>query len=63
MKFGIAIFGTEYSISPVELATLVEQAGFESLWVPEHTHIPVVERRGPTAHRCPRSTSTRSTRS
>ena len=43
MKFGIAIFGTEYSISPVELATLAEQAGFESLWVPEHTHIPVAE--------------------
>lgn len=43
MKFGVAVFGTEYSISPVELAQLAEQAGFESLWVPEHTHIPVDE--------------------
>ena len=43
MRFGVAIFGTEYSISPIELAPLAEQAGFESLWVPEHTHIPVDE--------------------
>jgi probable F420-dependent oxidoreductase len=40
LKFGIAIFPTEYSISMVELAKAVEDAGFESLWVTEHTHIP-----------------------
>ena len=40
MKFGIAIFPTEYSISMGELAPAVEQAGFESLWVAEHSHIP-----------------------
>ena len=40
MKFGIAIFPTEYAISMQELAPAVEQAGFESLWVAEHSHIP-----------------------
>lgn len=41
MKFGVAIFPTDYAISMTELAPLVEKAGFESLWVAEHTHIPV----------------------
>ncbi len=41
MKFGIAIFPTDYGISMTELAPAVEQAGFESLWVAEHSHIPV----------------------
>ena len=40
VKFGLAIFPTEYAISMTELAPLVEQAGFESLWVAEHSHIP-----------------------
>jgi probable F420-dependent oxidoreductase len=40
MKFGIAIFPTDYAISMTELAPLVEQAGFDSLWVAEHSHIP-----------------------
>src|SRR2546427_10112074 len=40
MKFGIAIFPTDYAISMTELAPLVEGAGFESLWVAEHSHIP-----------------------
>jgi probable F420-dependent oxidoreductase len=37
---GITIFLTDTSIGPVELAREVEERGFESLWVPEHTHIP-----------------------
>ena len=40
MKFGAAIFPTAYAISMTELAPAVEQAGFESLWVAEHSHIP-----------------------
>lgn len=40
MKFGIAIFPTDYAISMTELAPTVEERGFESLWVAEHTHIP-----------------------
>jgi probable F420-dependent oxidoreductase len=41
VKFGAAIFPTDYAISMTELAPAVEQAGFESLWVAEHSHIPV----------------------
>jgi probable F420-dependent oxidoreductase len=40
VKFGAAIFPTDYAISMTELAPEVEQAGFESLWVAEHSHIP-----------------------
>jgi probable F420-dependent oxidoreductase len=40
MKFGVSIFPTRYSIGPAELARAVEERGFESLFVPEHTHIP-----------------------
>ena len=40
MKFGIAIFPTDYAISMAELAPAAEQLGFESLWVAEHSHIP-----------------------
>jgi probable F420-dependent oxidoreductase len=40
MKFGIAIFPTDYAITMTELAPAVEEAGFESLWVAEHSHIP-----------------------
>jgi len=41
MKFGVAIFPTDYAISMSELAPAAEQLGFESLWVAEHTHIPL----------------------
>jgi probable F420-dependent oxidoreductase len=40
VKFGVAIFPTDYAISMSELAPAAEQLGFESLWVAEHTHIP-----------------------
>jgi probable F420-dependent oxidoreductase len=40
MKTGIAMFSTDYAVDPAALATLVEERGFESLWFPEHTHIP-----------------------
>jgi len=41
MKIGISMFVTDTSISPGELGAAVEARGFESLWMPEHTHIPV----------------------
>ena len=41
MKFGAAIFPTDYAIDVRELARALEDSGFESLWIPEHTHIPV----------------------
>lgn len=40
MHYGLTIFPTEYSIQPDELAREAEARGFESLWFPEHTHIP-----------------------
>ncbi len=40
MKYGINMFQTEYTAPPDELGRQVEARGFESLWFPEHTHIP-----------------------
>jgi len=40
MKIGVAMFATHYAIRPDELARELEQRGFESIWLPEHTHIP-----------------------
>jgi probable F420-dependent oxidoreductase len=40
MKIGVVIFPTDKAIQPVELAREVEARGFESLWFPEHSHIP-----------------------
>lgn len=40
MKFGVAMFQADYAIDPAALARLAEERGFESLWFPEHTHIP-----------------------
>ena len=40
MKLGVAIFPTDYSIRPDDFARACEERGFESVWFPEHTHIP-----------------------
>ena len=44
MKLGIYIFATDYTIRIDELAREAEQRGFESLFIPEHTHIPASRR-------------------
>jgi probable F420-dependent oxidoreductase len=41
LKFGLAIFPTDYTIDPIAIGRLAEERGFESLFFPEHTHIPV----------------------
>ncbi|HEX2944150.1 MAG TPA: LLM class F420-dependent oxidoreductase [Rhodopila sp.] len=41
MKIGAVMFFTTDSMQPPELGPALEARGFESLWVPEHTHIPV----------------------
>jgi probable F420-dependent oxidoreductase len=41
MHLGVFSFNTEYSMRADHLARAAEERGFESLWVPEHTHIPV----------------------
>ena len=40
MQIGIAMFVTDYSIHPGELGAAIEERGFHSMWMPEHTHIP-----------------------
>jgi probable F420-dependent oxidoreductase len=40
MHFGLTMFATEHAVAPHELAKEAEARGFESLWLPEHTHIP-----------------------
>jgi probable F420-dependent oxidoreductase len=44
MDFGAAIFFTDYSMAPAALAAALERRGFESIWAPEHSHIPVSRR-------------------
>ena len=42
--FGLLIFATDYSVRPDVLAREAEAHGFESLFFPEHTHIPASRR-------------------
>src|SRR3712207_5027727 len=41
MKVGAAMFFTDASMAPAELARALEERGFDSLWAPEHSHIPL----------------------
>lgn len=41
MRYGVTMFGTDQTMDPVELAVEAEARGFDSVWLPEHTHIPV----------------------
>ncbi len=41
MKIGAAMFFTDYSMSPAELGRALEERGFDSVWAPEHSHIPL----------------------
>ncbi|MFZ6003534.1 MAG: LLM class F420-dependent oxidoreductase [Actinomycetota bacterium] len=47
MRYGITMFATDLSCDVVELAREAEARGLESLWLPEHTHIPVSRRTPP----------------
>ncbi|HJY51565.1 MAG TPA: LLM class F420-dependent oxidoreductase [Stellaceae bacterium] len=40
MEFGALMFFTEYAIPATEFAKALEARGFESVWAPEHSHIP-----------------------
>jgi probable F420-dependent oxidoreductase len=40
-NFGVQMFPTDKTIQPIELAKAVEERGLDSLFFPEHTHIPV----------------------
>jgi probable F420-dependent oxidoreductase len=41
LKSGVSMFFTDYSMAPGELAKALEERGFESVWAPEHSHIPL----------------------
>ena len=44
MDFGALMFFTEHAISAVDFARALEERGFESVWAPEHSHIPASRR-------------------
>ena len=44
MRYGLTIFLTDETIDVVTLAKAAEDRGFHSLWLPEHTHIPISRR-------------------
>jgi alkanesulfonate monooxygenase SsuD/methylene tetrahydromethanopterin reductase-like flavin-dependent oxidoreductase (luciferase family) len=44
MDFGVAYFPTDYSMKPADMGRALEERGFESLWVAEHSHIPLTRK-------------------
>ena len=44
MRIGLTIFPTDLGIQPIEVAREAEARGFDSLWFPEHSHIPTSRR-------------------
>ena len=44
MQFGASMFFTDYSMTSAALAKALEERGFESVWAPEHSHIPLSRR-------------------
>lgn len=44
MRLGVMMFPTDKAIQPVELGREAEERGFDSLWLPEHSHIPASRR-------------------
>jgi probable F420-dependent oxidoreductase len=49
LAFGASMFFTDYSMAPGELGLALEQRGFESVWAPEHSHIPLSRKTSPAA--------------
>src|SRR5215471_7963706 len=47
MDFGAAMFFTDYSMTPADLGKALEARGFESVWAPEHSHIPSTRKTPP----------------
>ena len=54
MEFGVAIFPTHDAIQPGDMARLAEERGQESLFFPEHTHMPAEHTEHPVATPLPR---------
>ncbi|MFI6886028.1 TIGR03619 family F420-dependent LLM class oxidoreductase [Streptosporangium canum] len=49
MRLGVTMFATDRSMPVAELARAAEERGFASLYLPEHTHIPISRRTAPAA--------------
>ena len=47
MRYGVTMFATDQSMPVPDLAVEAEARGFDSIYVPEHTHIPVSRRTPP----------------
>ena len=57
MRFGYLALNDAGGIRPDRLARELEDRGFDSLWMPEHSHIPAsARRRIPAAATCPTAT-------
>jgi probable F420-dependent oxidoreductase len=54
MRFGLSIFLTDETISPTDLGRLAERRGFDSVWLPEHTHMPLEHSPFPSGGEVPR---------
>ena len=64
MQIGLFAFSTDYSMPIDQLAMGAEERGFDSIWLPEHTHIPAPrETPYPAGENCPKNTRTPSIRS
>ena len=64
MRFGIATFITDEGIRPDALGRALEERGFDSLFIAEHSHIPVSrESPYPGEASCRGATTARWTRS
>ena len=47
MRYGVTMFATDRSMPVHELAVEAEARGFDSIYIPEHTHIPVSRKTAP----------------
>src|SRR5689334_11148334 len=47
MQYGVTMFMTDRTMPPAEFAREVEDRGLHSIYLPEHTHIPVSRRTPP----------------
>lgn len=47
MRFGVTMFATDLSMPVPDLARAAEERGLDSVWIPEHTHIPTSRRTPP----------------
>ena len=46
-RVGVLTWLTDQSIDPVIFARAAEERGFDSMFIPEHTHIPLAEKLEP----------------